>query len=170
LTVRQFRIALDEAGLKCPSAHLPLGSDDLSPIFEDAHTLGAHYAVSSMLRIYGASSTLTLDGYKKMAAKMNNLGQKAKEANLQYTYHNDDVEFQDLGGGKIGYDVLLRETDAELVKFELDCGWMFIAGYSPEKYFHNYPNRYTMLHIKDFVKSSARSTSLNSTARPQAPS
>lgn len=162
LTAVQFKNALDNAGLKCPSAHLQLNTADLSPLFADAHTLGAHYAVSSMLQI-GKS----LNDYKNLAAKMNRIGQKAKQAGLQYAYHNHDFEFADLGGGKIGYDVLLKETDPELVSFELDCGWMFIAGYSPLTYFHNYPHRYKMLHIKDFVKGSTRSRSISGPTRPQ---
>ncbi len=183
---KSLRTALDGLGLKCPSVHLSLNGPDLGPMFEQAHILGAHYAVSSTLRPGHAAPhprsanknpgngghkkpapLLTLDDFKKIAAKMNDIGRQAKQANLQYAYHNHDMEFRDLGNGKIGYDILLKETDPELVEFELDCGWMAVAGFSPVQYFHNYPHRYKMLHIKQFVKGSPRTTSTSGPTRPQ---
>lgn len=170
---KSLRAALDATGLKCPSAHLSLDGPDLGPEFEGAHTLGAHYAVSSVLQLKDRKHSkgqpapeMTLDDYKRLAAKMNQIGRKAKQAGLQYAYHNHDMEFRDLGDGKIGYDVLLIETDPELVNFELDCGWMAVAGYSPVEYFRKYPHRYKMLHIKQFVKGSPRT---NATSGPTAP-
>ena len=85
---------------------------------------------------------------------------------MQYAYHNHNFEFRALGDHKIGYDVLLNETDPSLVDFELDCGWMIAAGYNPIQYFRKYPRRYTMLHIKDFVAGKI-STSLAAGLRPQ---
>jgi sugar phosphate isomerase/epimerase len=172
LTAKQFRNALDEAGLTCHSSHLPMDSPDLGPVFEGAHIVGAHYAVSSVLPPTvepGEKKTTTpaIDDYKKLAARMNNLGQKAKQANLRYAYHNHNIEFRDLGNGKIAYDVLLKETDPALVDFELDCGWMIAAGYNPIQYFRQYPHRYKMIHIKDFVAGSKISTSLARDLRPQ---
>jgi sugar phosphate isomerase/epimerase len=172
LTAKQFRNALDEAGLTCHSCHLPMDSPDLGPVFEGAHIVGAHYAVSSVLPPTvepGEKKTTTpaIDDYKNLAARMNNLGQKAKQANLRYAYHNHNIEFQDLGNGKIAYDVLLKETDPTLVDFELDCGWMIAAGYNPIQYFRQYPHRYKMIHIKDFVAGSKISTSLAKDLRPQ---
>ena len=51
----------------------------------------------------------------------------------------------------MGYDLLLQQTDPGLVKFELDCGWMVAGGQNPVEYFRRYPNRYRMIHVKDFV-------------------
>jgi sugar phosphate isomerase/epimerase len=45
---------------------------------------------------------------------------------------------------------LLAGTDAELVKLELDCGWMVAAGHDPVEYLLAHPGRYRMLHVKDF--------------------
>jgi sugar phosphate isomerase/epimerase len=66
-------------------------------------------------------------------------------------YHNHNFEFRDYGGGKTGYDVLLAETDANLVKLELDCGWATAAGQNLLDMFRRHPNRFRMLHVKDFV-------------------
>jgi sugar phosphate isomerase/epimerase len=167
LTAKQFRKHLDEAGLVCHSAHLQMNAADLSPVFEDAKTVGAHYAVCSAMLPPSASSQPTVDDYKQMAARLNEIGRLAKASGLQYGYHNHNMEFRKLDGEAIGYDVLLKETDPALVDFEIDCGWMIAAGYNPIDYFKRDARRIKMLHIKDFVRGSKISTSLAKDLRPQ---
>jgi sugar phosphate isomerase/epimerase len=182
LSAKDFRKALDDAGLHCPSAHLNFSAADPSPLFDDAHTLGAHYAVSSVLiamppnpagtppkrEDFGkALANLTLDDFKRTADLANSIGAKAKAAGLQYAYHNHNFEFKDQGNGQTGYDLLLSQTDPDLVKFELDCGWMVTAGRNPIDYFRKYPNRYRMIHVKDFLPGSKPTTSLMGPDRPK---
>jgi len=161
LTAKEFAKALSSAGLHCPSCHLRFSTADPSPLFDDAHSVGAQFVVSSILTAQPAGSpltdfmkalsALTLDDFKKTAELANQIGAKAKQAGLQYAYHNHNFEFKDQGSGKIGYDVLLSETDPDLVKFEVDCGWMTVAGKNPVDYFKRYPNRFRMIHVKDFL-------------------
>jgi sugar phosphate isomerase/epimerase len=167
LTAKQFRDVLDGVGLGCHSAHLQMNTADLSNVFDDAHALGAHFVVSSALFPPGRGAQPVVDDYKKMAAHLNEIAGQAKQAHLQYAYHNHNFEFKDLGDHKVGYDVLLNETDPSLVDFELDCGWMIAAGFDPLVYFQKYPHRYKMLHIKDFVAGRKISTSLAKDLRPQ---
>jgi len=166
MTSKSFRMQLDQARLVCLSTHLPVGSHELGPLFEDAHTVGARYVVSSAL-FSSKSGDQTLDDYLAMADRLNDMGRKAKDAGLQYAYHNHNFEFRNLDGDRIGYNVLLEHTDPELVVFELDCGWMLAAGFSPIEYFRQYPGRYRMLHVKDFVATAKPSTSLAKDERPQ---
>ncbi len=165
LTAKAFREQLDRAGLVCLSMHMPVGSQT-GPLFDDAHTIGAKYVVSSGSS-QARSGTESADDYRAMADGLNELGQKAKNSGLQYAYHNHNFEFRKLAGGEVGYDVLLKQTDAKLVAFELDCGWMVAAGGSPVSYFSQYPGRYRMLHVKDFVATAQPSTSLAKDQRPQ---
>jgi sugar phosphate isomerase/epimerase len=55
--------------------------------------------------------------------------------------------------GTTGYDILLQETDPNLVDFEMDIYWIVRANKDPLKYFSDYPSRFTMWHIKDMLKS-----------------
>ena len=96
------------------------------------------------------------------------MGTKAKAAGLQFAYHNHNFEFKPLAGGKIGYDIILSETDPSLVKFELDCGWMAAAGHDPVEYLTKYPKRYRLLHIKDFHPTEKPSVGLEESERPKA--
>lgn len=166
-----FRKALSDAGLKCSSSHFfNIGSGDPNQIFEAANVLGVHYIVSSGMSRFTdkpAGKSMTADDYKAMADFCNSFGEQAKQAGLQFAYHNHNFEFGDIGDGKIGYDIFVEHTDHELVKLELDCGWMVAAGHSPVEYFHRFPNRYRMVHVKDFVKPVHPSTSLASNEVPQ---
>ncbi len=180
-TTADFRKLMDDAGLKCPSAHLDLSKPDLGPAFADAHALGAQYAVSSSLATSNMPrpapgtprgsmprmTALGMDGFSKLAEQMNEIGKKAKAAGLQYGYHNHNYEFEKMPDGSYGYDVLVKNTDHELVKFEIDCGWMSVAGADPVKYFGMYPGRFRMIHVKDFQPVSQPSTSLGGPDRPK---
>jgi sugar phosphate isomerase/epimerase len=156
-TAKTLRDQLNEAGLACPSMHFDsLGID---PGIEAAHTLGTQYVVSSMLpammaKMKGSkTATYTRDDAKRTAEFANQIGEKAKKAGLQYAYHNHHLEFTDVGNGQTFYDVLLKETDANLVKLELDCGWVHAGGKNPADYFKANPGRIPLMHAKDFLPS-----------------
>ena len=166
LPARQFRLALDQAELACHSVHLQMNTAPLQSLLDDAKIVGAQYVVCSALLPSG-SQQATVDDYKKMAARLNEIARMAKQSSLQYAYHNHNIEFAKLDGRTIGYDVLLAETDPALVDFEVDCGWMIAAGSKPEEYFRRYPQRIRMLHIKDFERASKVSTTLMKDQRPQ---
>jgi sugar phosphate isomerase/epimerase len=160
LSAQQFRGLLDNAGVSCPSSHLQFDLAHLERAFDDAHALGAKFAVSSIMRslVLGPDAPkdllktgMSLDEAKRTAELANRIGAGAQRAGLQFTYHNHNFEFADQGGGLIGYDVLLKETDPKLVKFEIDCGWMIFAGHDPVGYFQKYPRRFPMIHVKDFL-------------------
>ena len=176
-SARQFRALLDDAGLACPSAHLNFEPDRLAAAFDDAHALGARYAASGSLRAQvkrdlpaaaAASAGMTLEEAKRTAELANRIGEQARRVGLQYAYHNHDFEFADLGDGTIGYDLLLRETDPGLVKFEIDCGWMVLGGRDPRDYFARHPHRFPMIHVKDFQPPPAQAPAGAAPAHPGA--
>ena len=151
-----LRRMLDDAGLACPSVHLDFDPDNLQAAFDHANTLGAQYATSSSLRSairpkVEWQAALTEDEAKRTAELANRIGEAARAAGLQYAYHNHDYEFTVLGDGTSAYDLLLRDTDPERVKFEIDCGWMAFAGHDPARYLRSQPGRFPMLHIKDYL-------------------
>jgi sugar phosphate isomerase/epimerase len=166
LSAKQFRQLLDDAGLACPSAHLTFDIHNLGAAFDDAHALGAKYAASGSLQPAAAGSRhpMSLDDAKRTAELANRIGEAAKRAGLQYAYHNHDAEFADQGGGVLAYDWLLRETDPQLVKFEIDCGWMIFVGRNPIDYVEKYPGRFPMIHVKDFLAPRDTSVAAGGTA------
>src|SRR5215469_12158942 len=176
LSAAEFRDLLKNAGLRAPSAHLNFGMQETGKLLDDAKTVGADYAVSSVLTANAPGkgrqdflknlNAMTADDFKRTAAKANELGQAAKAAGLKYAYHNHNFEFRDLGDGQTGYEIILKETDPALVKFEADTGWMKVAGKDPVEYLTQHGDRYAMLHIKDFKNITMPVTAL---ASPDAP-
>lgn len=159
-TATTLRDQLKETGLRSPSMHFD--SLGFEPGIDAAHVLGAQFIVSSMLpeimkkeqAAKGKSApdpTYSLDEAKRTAEYANRLGEKAKQAGLQYAYHNHHLEFTDVGGGQTFYDVLLKETDHKLVQFEMDCGWVHAGGKNPADYFKANPGRIPLMHAKDFL-------------------
>jgi sugar phosphate isomerase/epimerase len=94
---------------------------------------------------------LTLDDWKWNAEQFNKVGEQVKKAGLQLAYHNHNFEWR-VYDGVVAYDEFLRLSDPGLVKLELDCGWAVVAGKDPVEYLSKYPDRYNLLHIKDFHK------------------
>jgi len=147
------------AGLLMRSAHLDFASEaDVSRTFDIAYQLGVTQVVSSVLpptpqdvgSFIANTGSLTVDDFRRMAERAQRIGELARRAGLSYAYHNHNFEFRNLGGGVLGYDVLLRETDPRFVRFELDCGWMSFAGVNPVDYVKRHGHRFHALHIKNF--------------------
>ena len=138
-----YRLGEDGAGLTDPSKGTILHNWDKT--VEDAHALGIQYMVCAWL---SPKERLGLDHYKKMAADFNIAGEKCKKAGIQFCYHNHDFEF-DKQDGKYPYDVLLDNTDAGLVKMEMDLYWVSKAGQDPIKLIDQHPGRFPLWHLKD---------------------
>jgi sugar phosphate isomerase/epimerase len=163
----QVRAAFDGFGLKCPSAHFP--PDDwvkgsARPI-EIAKAVGASTVVCPMPpipeRLKGRASTgaqtglaaaydgMTLADWKAFAAFLNRLGGDARAAGLAFAYHNHNIDFRDLGGGRTPIDIVLTETDPRLVDLEVDLGWVKAAGHDPAAFLERHANRIILVHLKD---------------------
>ncbi|MEQ9442581.1 MAG: sugar phosphate isomerase/epimerase [Cyclobacteriaceae bacterium] len=90
-----------------------------------------------------------LDEYKALAEQLNQAGEACKKVGMQFGYHNHSFEFQPMGESSSPMQVLLSETDPELVCFELDVFWVSVAGYDPAKYIRDHADRIKLLHLKD---------------------
>jgi sugar phosphate isomerase/epimerase len=187
LSTAELKKGLDDAGLKNPSGHylLPALMNRLDENIEAAKRLGEEYLVvtvpwvadpsrfkpdpkgGQMALFLAILAGLTLDDWKWNAEQFNKVGEQVKKAGLQLAYHNHNFEFKTYGS-TTGYDEFLRLTDPDLVKLELDCGWMTVAGRDPAAYLAKYPARYRLLHIKEFHKGFTPTTVLGEQG-PQAP-
>ena len=94
----------------------------------------------------------TLNDFKLYAATFNERGQTCKKNGLRFAYHNHDYGFIPLEG-EMPQDVLMKDTDKDLVDFEMDIYWVVTAGQDPITWFDKYPNRFRLCHIKDRQKN-----------------
>ncbi|MBB5789777.1 sugar phosphate isomerase/epimerase family protein [Jiangella mangrovi] len=145
-----IRTMLDDAGLDAVLEHVGYDrlTNNLEGACEDVLTLGGHWVVTSSL----PGSLYTLDGIRQAAANFNRAGEVAASYGLKVLHHNHDAEFR-TDSGRVLYDVLLEETDPDLVGYELDVYWAARGGYDAGDYFVEHPARFPALHVKDMAPS-----------------
>ena len=146
VSARQIRKLLDANGLSSPSAHIQttdLGATWESTL-EDATIIGHTYLTLAWID----AAERTLDGYKRIAGRLNEAGAKAAEEGVQVAYHNHAYGFEEIAG-QVPYEIFLRETDPRHVVMEADVFWMRQANEDPLAWFERYPGRFHMLHLKD---------------------
>ena len=155
---KEFAALLKTTGLAMPSAHYRLGEEKTNGVaaqgtilngwdkaVEDAQAVGLKYMVCAWL---SPAERGSLDHYKALAGYLNTAGEACKKAGIQMCYHNHDFEF-DKQGDMYPYDVIMANTDKDLVKMEMDLYWVTKAGQDPIALFNKYPKRYPLLHLKD---------------------
>jgi sugar phosphate isomerase/epimerase len=166
LPARELAGRLRDHNLKAPSGHYDLNRfvsssvDDLTRYvarcIEGAQALGQTYITWPLLD----ADSRTIDKFKLAAERLNLAGAQVKQAGLQLAYHNHDFEFVEQDG-QIGYDIILKETDAALVKLQMDLYWIAHGSkLSPHDWFERQPGRFVMWHVKDMHRTSRDYTEL----------
>ncbi|MDB2483319.1 sugar phosphate isomerase/epimerase [Gammaproteobacteria bacterium] len=142
----QIKTALETNGLVSPAAHIQWAAirDNLQAEIDRAVGIGQRYIVIPYLQ----ENERTLDHYKRLIDTLNSAGEACRDAGLKIAYHNHDFEF-DTVDGVVPYDLLLKETDPDLVDMELDLFWIAYAGADPLAYIKDHSGRFSMLHVKD---------------------
>ena len=143
----QIRQMLDRFGLAAPSTHMDARAlrDDPQPLVETAAEIGHEYVTVAWLN---AADRQSIDDYRKWAEVFNRLGESCRSNGMRVAYHNHDFEFVPMQS-RLPFDVLLEETEANLVDFELDFFWVRKAGREVLDVIGQAPERITMSHIKD---------------------
>lgn len=153
----EIRKALDNAGLKCVSSHRSFVdvTRDLDATTEFEKTIGVSYIIcpGPGRRNPPAPGTKagppSIDDWKYNAEEFNKTGEKLKRAGITFGYHNHWIEFKPLDG-KVPYEELLNLCKPDKMTFEMDLGWVKVAGQDPVALMKKYPNRFSMFHVKDF--------------------
>ncbi len=175
IEMNDFRIMAEDVGLKIISSHLnpPIReytssnkgviADFWKKAADDHAKIGVTYIVQP-----GQPSTRSTEEVSFVCEVFNEAGSIAKANGLVFGYHNHEMEFarvipggnemffgrRAIGGKapegtEVIYDGFLRQTDPELVIFELDVYWAVMGQNDPVEYMQKYPDRIRLLHIKD---------------------
>ena len=86
--------------------------------------------------------------YNEVIELLNNKGAELRKLDKVMAYHNHDFEFDRIED-IVPMELLLEETDPNLVDFELDLYWISKAGVSALDLFKRYENRFSLWHVKD---------------------
>jgi sugar phosphate isomerase/epimerase len=145
---------LDRYGLAAPATHASLADiqTKLDQTIETARAIGHRFVICPYLL---DKDRRTLDDYKRHAETFNRAGEACRKAGIQFGYHNHDFEFE-AKDGKMPYDLLLEETDRNLVKMELDLYWIAKGGQDPIAYLNKHKDRFVLFHVKEMDKTPNR--------------
>jgi sugar phosphate isomerase/epimerase len=118
-------------------------TDNTPQLVDEAAEAGLKYLVCA------GTAIKTMDQIKSAVDVFSKAGEACKKAGLQFAYHNHATEWDPIDG-TTAYDVILSQTDKNLVKMELDLGWVATAKKDPVELFKGHPGRFPLWHIKDF--------------------
>ena len=155
--VADFKKVLDDLGLSATSGHF--GFSDYFDVSEDklkwfvdesiatSKTLNAPYITWPWVH----PDHRNPESFKVLADKLNQIGEQVKAADLEFAYHNHGYEFENWEG-TTGHEILMKTTDEDLVKLQMDMYWVIHCGKTPKELVDKHPGRYVMWHIKDMDK------------------
>ena len=152
LTAKEMKQVCADLGMTLRSGHVHL-DDKWQQTMNEAAEAGQEYVICSTMPTSGQ----TIDNYKKVADAFNKAGEDCKKLNLKFGYHNHEYEFEN-ENGQVLYDVLLKNTDPNLIHMELDLGWVIVAGKDPLQYFQDFKGRFPLWHLKDMDLGKKHST------------
>ncbi|MEM7657466.1 MAG: sugar phosphate isomerase/epimerase [Bacteroidota bacterium] len=153
-----FKQVLDDMNLTVTSGHYGF-SDYLHQSFDQlrwfvdqciagAKALNCPYITWPWL----APEFRTPANFSLLADRLNRIGEQVNAAGLGFAYHNHGFEFDD-HNGQTGYEIILQDTDPELVKLQMDFYWvMHSSKLTPKEWIAKHPGRVVMWHIKDMDK------------------
>jgi len=170
---KEFKKLAEDLGLKWRAHHalgapfkmppgrkLPVGSDGKPITIPTMMNLRDNYqqlvddAAEAQLSFLVCASTPvgTMDEVKNSIEVFQKTGEASKKAGIEFAYHNHATEFDPVEGGKTAYELVLSQTDKDLVKMELDLAWATKAGKDPVALFKEHPGRFPLWHVKDIKK------------------
>ena len=160
-SVSEFRKILNGFGMSMPSGHTVLDAKhwDASKkdvttewkyTVEDAAAMGQSFVISPWLE---ESKRKSMGDLKSFMEVFNRSGEFCKKFGMKFGYHNHDFEFSEKVEGKVLFDIILAETDPNLVMQQLDIGNMLNGGGKALEVMQQYPGRFESMHVKDEIKA-----------------
>ncbi|RYU95908.1 sugar phosphate isomerase/epimerase family protein [Emticicia agri] len=156
MTPDEFKSYLKSLGLTPISVHMgSMTLDNADKLVADVKAAGFKYFIApvppmGMFKYDPKAKSLTMDpDVEKLANILNTIAHKAKDAGLEFLYHNHNFEFEKNKDGIVPIDYLLEKLDPKYVNFQMDLYWVTKAGVDPVDYFKKYPGRFKMWHVKD---------------------
>ncbi len=145
----------DKHRLKICATHISFDKmqNNLETVIEEHKLWDCKYVGLGMMP--GDKYSVSKKGFTEFARDANKVGQKLKENDLQFIYHNHDFEFVKFNG-ITGMEILLKETDPDFFHFELDTYWVQSGGGNPAKWITKVEDRMKVVHFKDMGMNTDR--------------
>lgn len=146
---RDFKKYMDDLGMRIVASHCDMHKDFEKKVAEAAE-IGINYLICP-----SDDDRKTPDDFKKLGALFNEKGEICRKNGIRFAFHNHDFTLKKMGE-QYPQEILMDNTDPELVDFELDMYWAVAAGEDPEAWLKKYPNRFRLCHIKDRTKGTTK--------------
>jgi len=122
--------------------------DEIKRSLDKLNVLELKYAVIYWPWLVGGP--FKLEDCKNTVEILNRTGEICKQEGLILCWHNHNKEFTAMEEG-LPFDYLMKNTDKNLVKCELDIYWVQKGGADPLNILKKYKDRYRILHVKDMA-------------------
>lgn len=144
---KELKACLDHNGIKAAGSHISVDTlkNELEATIEYSQTIGSSLIICPYLPEELRKSA---DDYKALADLFNKIGEKCVKNGISFGYHNHDFEFKKFDG-EFGLDILMSNTEAELLFSELDTFWVEYSGLKSVDFIERYKERCKVLHIKE---------------------
>ncbi len=96
-----------------------------------------------------SADNLTFEQCLEAADNLNKIAGIVHDNGQKFAWHNHHKEFHPLTDGTLPFDIIMENTNKDLVHLELDIFWVKHAGHDPLKVMEKYGERITILHLKD---------------------
>ncbi|MCG8307852.1 MAG: sugar phosphate isomerase/epimerase [Cytophagales bacterium] len=150
-----YKKTVSDLGMKLVASHCGyFKHEDASGMIDAAKRAGLEYLI-----IPGIPGDIrkTIDDYKAIADNFNRIGEQCKAAGLKFGYHNHAFEFEVIDG-QLPQEVLMAETQTDLVAFEADLFWCYVGGYDAVKLIEKFPGKVHLFHVKDATPEKREAT------------
>ena len=150
LSIQAYKALMDELGLH--AAGVMRSAEELEVNLASAVELARAVDTSTILipGLWGGKFTGSVAAFRDGARFLNETGRRCKLEGFGFQYHIHGQEFEAFDGGITGMDILTAETDAELVRFELDTYWVDWGGADALTLAKSLGPKLGFFHIKDY--------------------
>lgn len=160
---KEFKKILSDLGMKMPSGHTVLGMNHWDAVnkdftdawkytVEDAAVAGQDFVICPWLDQKIWSDYDKLMGFMEI---YNKSGELCKKSGMRFGYHNHDFEFNQKVNDTVLYNLILSNTDPDLVIQQLDFGNLYNGGATAMEVLKQFPGRFPSVHVKDMVEGEA---------------
>lgn len=147
----EYKKLLAKNNLKIVSIGVDFGKldGDLDSVIAEAKAVDAKYVVCFWIPHNG--NDFTIDDVNKAITVFNKAGKTLKEKGLSFCYHPHGYEFRPYNKETL-FDHLVKNTNKLYVNYEMDVFWVKHPGQDPLALLKKYPDRFTLMHLKDRKK------------------
>ncbi|ALO46877.1 sugar phosphate isomerase/epimerase family protein [Pseudohongiella spirulinae] len=145
----RFAAYVRDLGMDLVASHCSI-NEGFEQKASDAAEAGMQYLICPLI-----GPQASMDDYRRYADTFNRCGEICRSNGLGFAYHNHHYSFFNMTNDSTGgeslkpQDILMQNTDPDLVDFELDIFWLVAAGEDPIHWLRKYPGRFPFSHVKD---------------------